>query len=205
MRRLFFLVVFFSSALMANKPEVLLFAGSTRRDSINKKLIQKAAEIAKKDGAIVNVIDLKHFQMPLYDGDIEKEKGIPEHAKKFQALLIDSKVVIISTPENNASVSAVLKNALDWASRDPGEKYTQKAFKGKLFVLLSASPADSGGSRALKHLEEIIRGLGGTICSASFTLPAGHKAFDSKGNLIDPEKQRALEALIRNALKGECY
>ncbi len=195
------LFVFALSTLIAKEPNVLLFSGSTRKDSVNKKLILAAADVAKKEKANVTVIDLKNYPMPLYDGDVESEKGLPQNAEKLRKLMIESQVIVISTPEYNASVSGVLKNAIDWASRAPGAKFSKEAFEGKTFVLLSASPSSAGGVKAKGHLSEIIQVLGGKVYPDSFSLPKGHDAFNQDGKLKDPKKEQQLAKVITGAIK----
>src|ERR1700690_2177036 len=107
---------------MPYTPKILAFAGSTRKESFNKKLVKVAADAARAAGAEVTYLDLKDIPMPLYDGDLETEQGLPENAKKFKAMLLAHDGLLISAPEYNSSISGVLKNAIDWASRPaPGE------------------------------------------------------------------------------------
>src|SRR5689334_4690376 len=91
--------------------KVLAFAGSTRADSYNKKLVREAAEKAREMGALVTVIDLKDYPMPLYDADLESKNGMPENVKKLRQIMMAHDAMIIASPEYNASMSAVLKNA----------------------------------------------------------------------------------------------
>ncbi len=97
--------------------KILAFAGSLRRGSFNKKLVRIAADGARAAGAEVTEIDLRDIPMPLFDGDIEREQGLPPNAKLFKRALIESQGMIISSPEYNSAIPAVLKNAIDWASR----------------------------------------------------------------------------------------
>lgn len=82
---------------LAAETKILAFAGSTRKDSCNKKLINNAAEIARKLGATVTVIDLKDYPIPFYDADLEKDQGMPENAKKIRNMMLESKGVIIAS------------------------------------------------------------------------------------------------------------
>ncbi len=107
---------------MVYTPKILAFAGSTRTDSFNKKLVKIAMMGAQAAGAQVTYIDLRDFSMPLYDGDLEIKEGIPPNAIKFKEALIAHQGLLISSPEYNSSTSGVLKNAIDWASCPlPGE------------------------------------------------------------------------------------
>ena len=182
--------------------KVLAFSGSTRKDSYNKKLVEQAAEIARQKGAKVTVIDLKDYPMPFYDGDVETKQGLPSSAKKLRDLMIKSDAVIIASPEYNASISAVLKNTLDWTSRGEKAEYSPDAYQGKKFAIMSASPGGYGGVRALAHLRAIIEGVGGDVIKAQVAVPQAHTAFDAKGNLINVELKKKLEEEIQELLNA---
>src|ERR1700722_14157917 len=100
-----------------SQPRILAFAGSTRKDSYNKRLVRIAAQGAEAAGAKVTIIDLADFPMPLYDGDLEQSAGQPEHGVRLKKLLTESDGLLLASPEYNSSYSAVLKNSIDWVSR----------------------------------------------------------------------------------------
>jgi NAD(P)H-dependent FMN reductase len=184
-----------SSTLLAQM-NVLVFAGSTRADSYNKKLANEAAEIARNLGAKVTLINLKDYPMPFYDGDLEKE-GMPENAKKFRSLMMANDVIVIACPEYNSSIPAVLKNALDWASRGEKGGPSRDAFKGKQFALLSASPGQGGGSRALVHLRSVIENVGGEVLENQVSVGTAHEAFsEEKIPALKKQIQDQLVALV---------
>ena len=177
------------------EPKVLALAGSTREDSYNKKLIREAAAIAQEMGAAVTLVDLKDFPMPFYDGDLEAREGMPENAKKLRDLMMESDSVIIASPEYNASIPAVLKNAIDWMSRGERGGGSHDAYKGKKFALISASPGRGGGARSLVHLRAVIEEVEGTVLEKQVSIPKAHTAFNGKG---------ALESdAVRNELREE--
>lgn len=180
---------------------VLAFAGSTSSTSYNKMLVKLAGSMAEKSGAKVTYIDLKDFDMPFYDADLESTKGMPENAKKLRKLLMDSDAIIISTPEYNASVPAVLKNAIDWASRGEDGKPSRAGFIGKKFALMSASPGKGGGSIGLAHLSEIIESIGGAIIKPQVTVGTAHNAFDESGELRDEMLNTQLKIEIQHLIK----
>src|SRR3989338_2486857 len=103
--------------MSSTNPKILAFAGSTRTESFNKKLVQIAVRGAKQAGADVAYIDLRDFPLPLFDGDLEAKEGLPANAKKLKALFLDHQGLLISSPEYNSSISGVLKNTIDWVSR----------------------------------------------------------------------------------------
>ena len=178
---------------MAQK--ILAFAGSLRSGSFNKKLVRIAAEGARAAGAEVTEVDLRDIPMPLFDGDIEREQGLPPNAKLFKRLLVEHKGILISSPEYNTAMTAVLKNAIDWASRaEPGEP-PLVAFKGKVGGLMSASPGNYGGVRSLAMLRAILSHLGVVIVPTNLSIARANEAFDTDGNLQD-ERQRKTIRLI---------
>lgn len=186
---------------LAAETKILAFAGSTRADSVNQKLIQEAAAIGRSLGASVTLINLRDYSMPFYDGDLETNQGMPSAAKELRQLMIKNDVIIIASPEYNGSVSAVLKNVLDWASRSETGAPSRDAFKNKKFILLSASPSPAGGSRGLIHLKAIIENVGGSTLSSNFSLPNAYQAFDKENHLVDSNQKAALKQLIESSLK----
>ncbi len=189
-----------SSSEAFAESKVLAFSGSTRQESVNKKLVEEAAGMAREMGAKVTVIDLKDYAMPFYDGDIEANQGMPEGAKALRKLMLESDLVLIASPEYNHSVSGVLKNALDWLSRNEEGKPSKDAFKGKRFALMSASPGKGGGARHLAHLKEIIEDVGGTVLSTQVSIPNAFSAFDAHGHLVNAQEKAALQKEIREGL-----
>ncbi len=191
-------VLAFTSAFGA-EPKILTFSGSTRSDSLNTKLMHEAKGIAEQMGAEVNVIDLKDYPMPFYDADLEANEGLPIHARRLRALMIESNAIIIASPEYNSSIPAVLKNALDWASRGADGKPSRDAFKGKKFAIMSASPSSIGGARGLVHLQAIIENVGGEVIKPNVSVAQAHNAFDAKGVLATSLKQE-LTAQMRQLI-----
>ena len=119
---------------------ILAFAGSARRDSLNKKLLQVAVAGARAAGAEVTVLDLRDLPLPLYDGDLEAAEGLPANARALKQQLRAHAGLLLACPEYNSSVTPLLKNAIDWASRaEPGEA-PLACFEGKVAGLVSASP-----------------------------------------------------------------
>jgi NAD(P)H-dependent FMN reductase len=178
-------------------PKVLAFAGSTRKDSFNKKLIRIGAAGASAAGAEVTLIDLAEFPMPLYDGDLESEEGIPPNAKKFKELLKAHHGILISSPEYNSSIPAVLKNAIDWATRPEPNEPPLVAFVGKVAGLMAASPGGLGGLRTLATVRMILGNIQVLVLPDQVTVPSAHEAFNPDGSLKDEKKKAAVEALGR--------
>ena len=178
---------------MAEK--ILAFAGSLRGGSFNRKLIRIAAEGARELGATVEEIHFGDIPLPLYDGDLEREHGLPKNAKVFKRLLIDHDGVLIGSPEYNTGMTAVLKNAIDWASRpEPGEP-SYVAFKGKVGGIMSTSPGNFGGVRSLGMLRGILSYLGMIVVPTQLAIPRANSAFDAEGNLIDAQQAKTVHAI----------
>lgn len=170
--------------------KVLAFSGSTRNDSFNKKLLKIAIRGAEAAGGEVTYLELRDLQLPLYDGDLEAAQGLPPGGRRFKDLLFAHDAILISAPEYNSSISGVMKNAIDWASRPvPGEKPLQ-GFTGKIAGLLSASPGMLGGLRGLVVVRMMLSNIGVVVLPEQFALSQAHNAFDENGEIKD-EKQRA--------------
>src|SRR5262249_57285227 len=131
-----------------------------RRESFNKKLVPIAAKGARDAGAEVSLIDLKDFPLPLFDQDLEAEHGMPENGRNLKQLFIDHDGLLLACPEYNSSITAVLKNAIAWASRPaPGEP-SLVAFRGKGAPLMRASPGAPGGLGGLVAVRSPLRHIG---------------------------------------------
>ncbi len=183
---------------MSDTLRVLAFAGSTRQESFNKKLVQIAAAGAREAGADVTYIDLRDYRLPVFDQDDESEQGKPDHAKALKQLMIDHDAFLISAPEHNSSVTGVLKNSIDWVSRpDDGEAAPLVAFRGKVVTLMSASPGALGGLRGLVHLRSILGNLGCIVLPNQVAVPKAHEAFKDDGTLVDNAQQQRILGLGR--------
>ena len=181
-------------------PKILAFAGSTRAASFNKKLAEAAAELARSAGAEVTSIDLRDYPLPLYDGDLEEEQGLPENAKKLKALLHGHDGFLIASPEYNSSISGVLKNSIDWASRaETDDEPPLVAFRGKAAALLSASPGALGGLRGLVTLRSILSNIGVIVLPDQVAVSKAHEAFDDEGKLKE-ERVAGQVAKLANGL-----
>ena len=176
---------------------ILVFAGSARAGSLNKKLARVAAAAVRAAGAEATFIDLADYPMPLYDGDLEAREGVPAGARKLKDLFIAHQGLLIVSPENNASVSALLKNTLDWISRQDGSESGLVPYQGKVAALAGASPGALGGLRGLTHLRAILQTLTVLVLSEQVALGRAHEAFNEDGSLKDAKQQAALAALAR--------
>lgn len=182
------------------KPEkikIATFAGSSRTDSTNKKLARLAADMASEFHAESTFIDLRDFPLPVYDGDFESEQGYPDNAQKLKAILSQHNGYIISSPEYNSSVTALLKNTIDWLSRGEGGKTDLTPFNGKVAALLSAAPGNLGGLRGLVHIRSILSNLGMLVIPNQLAISQAFSAFDDQGQLKDEAQAERLRDVVR--------
>ena len=183
------------------KPKILAFAGSTRTDSFNKKLVKIAADDAKDAGADVTVIDLQDFTMPLYDGDLEQQDGLPQNACKLKDLIMAHQGFLISSPEYNSSISGVLKNTIDWTSRQSQGEESLACFKGKVAAIMSASPGGLGGLRGLVHVRAILENIGVLVIPEQIAISKAHEAFNIDGTLKDKKQEERVKTIAANLSK----
>jgi NAD(P)H-dependent FMN reductase len=186
--------------------KILAVSGSSRRDSLNQKLLNVAALGARKAGADVTPIRLTDYGLPLYDADIEAEHGLPEGARTLQALVAKHDALLIATPEYNGGYTALLKNAIDWISRPREDGSSGLALlAGKVAALVSASPGQLGGLRSQTGMRAVLDKLGMLVIPEAFALSIAHEAFDATGNLKDQNAERLVlgvsAALYRIALR----
>jgi NAD(P)H-dependent FMN reductase len=178
-------------------PRILAFAGSARRDSFNKRLVRAAVRGAEAAGVACTCIDLRDYPMPLYDGDLEAESGPPEAAARLRQALLDHEGLLISSPEYNGSISPLLKNCIDWASRSPKATPDLSPYQGKVAALMAASPGPLGGLRGLRIARELLANIGVTVLPGQMTLRRAAEAFDSDGELADAGQRGQAEGLGR--------
>ena len=177
-------------------PRILVFGGSLRAESFNQKIAAIAAEGARDAGAEVTLISLRDFRMPLFDEDLEAAEGMPEAARKLKALFAEHDGLIIASPEYNSTITAALKNAIDWVSRATSpDEAPLSVLRGKSAAILSASPGGYGGARSLAQLRPFLENIGITVLPDQVTIPKAYEAFDAAGNLIDPAQAAAVKAL----------
>lgn len=176
-------------------PKILAFAGSARANSFNKKLVKIAAEGARAAGAEVTYLDFRDLPLPLYDQDLEASEGLPENVMKLKSLMKAHQGFLIACPEYNSSITPLLKNAIDWASRPEPEEPGLACFRDKVAVLMSASPGALGGLRGLRHVREILSNIGVLVLPNQKAIGQAHQIFDESGNLMDEKQQTEILGL----------
>jgi len=178
---------------MPNMPKILAFSGSIRRDSWNRKLIAVAADAARAAGGDVTLLDLADYPLPLYDGDLEARDGLPANAQRLKALFKDHDALLIASPKYNSSIPPLLKNTIDWISREWQGESGLVPYQNKVAAILAASPGQFGGMRMMPHLRQVLNALGVLVLPGQFSLPRADSAFDPEnGMLKSPARLHAL-------------
>ncbi|MBX3407451.1 MAG: NAD(P)H-dependent oxidoreductase [Phycisphaeraceae bacterium] len=178
-------------------PRILAFAGSLRRDSYNKKMVAVAAHGARAAGAEVTILDLASIPLPVFDEDLEARDGLPANGRKLKDLMIASQGLLIASPEYNSSMSAALKNVIDWASRPAQGEAPLAAFANKVVGVMSASPGALGGLRGLVHVRAVLGNIQSIVLPDQFALTMAHEAFNPDGSMKDSKKQQTVEGIGR--------
>ena len=189
-------------------PKILAFSGSIRRESWNRKLIQTAVDAARAAGGEVTLIDLADYPLPLYNGDLEDKEGLPDSALRLKALFKDHDALLISSPEYNSSIPPLLKNSIDWVSREWQGESGLVPYQNKVAAIMGASPGMLGGMRMLPHLRQILNTLGVLVLPGQFSLSHADQAFaPENGALKSPARLHALLLELvntTNALSRPC-
>ncbi len=180
--------------------KILAFSGSTRRNSYNQVVVECAAQAAKDAGAEVTVINLADYAMPIFNEDEEAEYGIPERAQAFKQLMIEHDGILIASPEYNSSYPAVLKNAIDWASRKAGDEPVLAAYKQKVVGLMAASPGALGGMRVLVVLRMLMQNLSCIVAPAQVAVGNVADKLDESGAISDEKTKKQLANLAKQVV-----
>ena len=183
--------------------KLLIFAGSTRLNSFNRKLAHVAAQLARAGGADVTHLELVDFDLPMYNADLEAQ-GTPRDVMRLKQLMYEHPAWIICSPEYNGSYTALLKNTIDWASSpvksDAAWQEGFKSFSGKVVGLLSASPGALGGLRSQSHLAPLLLNAQCWVAPKAFALSHASDAFDAQGQLLNDAHRSNVQAVVDQVL-----
>jgi NAD(P)H-dependent FMN reductase len=186
-------------------PKILVLPGSTRTGSHNVRLAALAAKELTLLDVDVTRISLADYPLPIYEADFDARAGQPANAVKLKQMIMAHHGVFIASPEYSASVTPLLKNAIDWVSRvrERGDP-TYAAFKGRVFAISSASPGRAGGLRSLMALRQILElGCGALVIPEQVTIQRADTAFDEMDNITDTalanQLRTQLERLVEMA------
>lgn len=182
---------------MAN-PKILLFSGSIRSNSLNQKLVDIVAKLVDSEGGSSKVISLSDFPLPIYNGDFELEKGLPENSPKLHKLFSEHQGIFIACPEYNGGYTPLLKNVIDWVSRIRADG-AASAFRNRIFALGAAAPGKFGGIRGLLGIRPVLEvALGATVLPEQIALSNAGEEFDAEGNLTGDVTKKQIGRLAAN-------
>jgi NAD(P)H-dependent FMN reductase len=171
--------------------KIVAFAGSPSKKSINKKLAAYAAGLF--ENAIVEVLDLNDYEMPLFSVDKEAVIGHHPLAKAFLEKIATADLLVVSLAENNGNYSAAFKNTVDWCSR-----INPKIFQEKPMLLMAASPGARGGASVLEIAKNNFPRFNADV-KAVFSLPGFNDNFDVERNVIsNHELDNQLKEIVKN-------
>ena len=165
---------------------ILGISGSGRKRSYNTALLQ-AAEPLVPEGALLETFGVSHF--PLFNEDLLAE--MPSEIREFKERVKQSDAILFATPEYNYSISAVLKNVIEWGNQP------NNSWDGKPAAIISASSSLRGGARAQAHLRQIMVDLNmHPINQPQLLLARAGEKFDANLKLVDPASLKALQSLL---------
>jgi len=176
-------------------PKILAFAGSTRKESVNKRLAKIALHSAEKADAETTFIDLSDYDMPLYSDDLLSKHGIPDSVIAFKDMLKSHNGFFITSPEYNGSLTGVLKNAIDWATVKADSEERMACWNGKIVGILAASPGGLGGIRGLHHLRTILAGIGAFVLPNHLAVGNSTANLQNEEQITDDKLQHQLDSL----------
>jgi len=181
--------------------KILVIPGSFRSGSLNARLAAAAAYEFAQLGAEVTRISLGDFPLPIYDGDLQTKSGVPKHAVNLKRMMSAHHGVLIVTPEYNASVPALVKNAIDWVSRVQDAHETRgQVFRERAFAIAAASESRLGGVRSLAALRLILTACHAPVIPNQLALSFASEAYDDMDRLKRPADIEALGALVRQLI-----
>lgn len=175
---------------------IAAIAGSLRAASYNRKLLSLAVSYLEKEGVDIDLIDLHDFPLPLYDGDLENERGLPETVWKLKARLAACQGVLIACPEYNASIPGTFKNMLDWTSRGEGQPWL-----GKVVGLMGATVGLWGTQRMMPHLRQSLIVLGVHVIPQQINVREARTVWDDGGKLLDDRLPGRVHKFVREFVR----
>ncbi|MEM1039351.1 MAG: NADPH-dependent FMN reductase [Pseudomonadota bacterium] len=170
--------------------KIMIIPGSSRDGSFNRKLATSIATCLESHGATATEVNLADYPMSIFNEDWESENGAPAEAKALATLIAEHQGVVFVTPEYNASLPPLLKNTLDWLSRDVGVK----VYQNRVFALAACSPGGLGGIRVLSHIRDIMVSVGADVITPQTAVGQAHGAFNDDNSLSN---ERSADMLNR--------
>lgn len=183
------------------QPKILVFAGSARKESFNRKMAHLAAAAVRAAGGDATEVELRDYPLPLFDQDEEAAGGLPENAVKLKKLFVEHQGLLIASPEYNSSITPLLKNTLDWVSRTAHGEGPLAAYQGKVAGLVSASPGLLGGMRALVTVRSMLSNIGVIVLPEQLSVSKANDAFEPDGSLKDAKQRATLEKIAKRLVE----
>lgn len=182
-------------------PKILVIPGSVRTGSINVRLAAVAVEEFVRADVEVTRISLGDFPLPIYDGDVQARSGVPKAAVDLKQMIGAHHGILIVTPEYNASLPPLLKNAIDWVSRvQSSHEARGQVFHERAFAIASASGGRFGGARCLASLRLVLTACRATVIPNQLALSFAGDAYDDRERLKHPADADALKAMARQLI-----
>ncbi|MDC0861442.1 NAD(P)H-dependent oxidoreductase [Alphaproteobacteria bacterium] len=183
-----------------NSKHITLITGSLRNESFNTKVLKNIEKEIISQGYTTTFVDLNDFPIPFYNEDIEL-KDIPSNVFMLKNIIVNSSGLIISSPEYNGEISAVLKNTLDWLSRKIVNDTPKQNFLGLKTIVVGASTGKNGASRSIERLQVLLERLGVDKNILKFSLAkCSSDTFDDNNNFLANEQKDIIKNLIFNYL-----
>jgi NAD(P)H-dependent FMN reductase len=177
--------------------KILGIAGSLRRGSFNASLLRVAVESAP-EGTSIEVGTIRGI--PLYDGDIETNDGIPDVVTQLKEQIAAADGLLLVTPEYNNSIPGVFKNAIDWASRPPVD--VPRVFAGRPVAIMGASPGRFGTLLSQTAWMSVVRTLGmRPWYGSNLYISEARKVFDASGAMIDATMRERVTHFVHGFAK----
>jgi chromate reductase len=173
-------------------PVIIGLSGSLRRGSLNTRLLRAAVEFAPA-GTSIEIASLR--DIPLYDGDVEAEQGLPEAVRALKERIATADGVLLVSPEYNNSLPGVMKNAVDWLSRPASD--IARVWRRRPVGLIGVTPGPGGTSLAQAAWLPVLRTLGTLpYFGGRVQIASGSQAFDPQGSLTDAKLRTLLETYV---------
>ena len=181
--------------------KILVIPGSLRTGSLNARLAAVAIDDLVRADVEVTRLSLADYPLPIYDGDLEAEGGVPRPAVSLKRMIAAHDGVLLVTPEYNSSLPPLVKNTIDWISRvhEPGEQ-RGVAFRARPFAIAAASSSRLGGTRCLEALRLVLTACGAPVIPNQIALSFADHAYDETDRLKLPADIAALKAMTRQLI-----
>lgn len=171
----------------------LTLSGSVRKGSYNVQLARFMAGLLAQKGAEAEYLDLADYTLPVFNEDLEENS--PESAMQLAVRFRDADIIFIASPEYNGGVSPLIKNTVDWITRQ-----RQGAFNKAIFGLGACSSGKLSGYQALSHMRDILTKCNALVAPMDVRVGPAKEAFDADGNLIDEYTRKRAETLADQLL-----